>query len=212
MGFAPVDLARGCTSGPAPGAVDLANSLLFRWGPYGASSLGIFNCRKIAGTQTWSVHAEGRAFDLAVPPDARPELGDAVLRELLRAPDQLLQQVIWWQQVYDRETPAGRPYGGQDPHETHLHIEIPWAHADGLTSAEIAALLGESETERDPTVNLIVAYHGAQWIVSGDLTSRVGLADGNDVRTLDALAGGSAYVPAVLSTALMDKIPEVRSA
>jgi hypothetical protein len=212
MTFAYADPAGHCTSGPAPGAVDLANTLLHRWGPFGATSLGIFACRKIAGTDTWSVHAEGRAFDLGIPPDSRPELGDAVLRELLRAPDELLQRVIWWGQVYDRQTPGGRPLGGGNPHEDHLHIEIPWEHADGLTSAEIAALLGETERERDPTVHLIVAYHGAQWIVAGDLTSRVGLADGADVRTLDAVGGGAFYIPAVLSTALMDKIPEVRSA
>lgn len=211
MGFSPADRANGCTEGPTPGAVDLANTLLFRWGPYGASSLGIYNCRKIAGSETWSLHAEGRAFDLAIPATRRPDLGDAVLRELLRAPDLLLQRVIWWGQVYDRDTPAGRPYGAGDQHESHLHIEIPWATAPGLSSEEIAALLGELDTQRDPAVHLIVSYAGAQWIVAGDLTSRVGLASSDDVRTLDAIAGGVAYVPAVLSTALMEKIPEVRS-
>lgn len=211
MGFAPADGARGCTSGPAPGAVDLANTLLHRWSPYGASSLGIFNCRRVSGGTAWSVHAEGRAFDLAIPATARPELGDAVLRELLRAPDQLLQRVIWWDRCYDRETPAGREYGGDDPHETHLHIEIPWAWADGLTSAIIAALLGEPELGEDPSMLLIVAYQGAQWIVRGDLTARVGLADSADVRVLDGLAGGNVYVACSLSSGLMAKIPEVRS-
>jgi len=211
MGFAQIDLARGCTSGPTHGAVDLANTLLHRWAPFGATSLGIFNCRYITGTATWSVHAEGRAFDLGIPASSRPELGDAVLRELLRAPDQLLQRVLWWGQIYDRETPEGRPITRGDRHETHLHIEIPWSVADGLTGEQIAALLWESDRERDTMPMLIVAYHGAQWIVAGDLTSRVGLADGADVRTLDAIGGGGFYLPATLSEGLMAKIPEVRS-
>lgn len=211
MTFAQLDRAVGCTAGPTNGAVDLANTLLHRWSPFGAYTLGIFNCRKIAGTDEWSVHSEGRAFDLGIPESSRPELGDAVLRELLAVPDELLQRVLWWGQNYDRQTPLGRPITRGDRHETHLHIEIPWKTADGLTSAQIAQLLGESERERDPTVNLIVAYKGAQWIVAGDLTSRVGLADGTDVRTLDAVGGGGFYIPAVLSASLMDKIPEVRA-
>lgn len=211
MGFSRADAARGCAEGPQRGTVDLANTMLHRWGPLGATSLGIFNCRKIAGTETWSVHAEGRAFDLGIPVGSRPELGDAVVRELLRAPDQLLQRVIWFGRVWDLASPDGRGYGGPNSHVDHVHMESSWASAPGLSAEQIAQLLGEPLIDKDETVPLIVAFNGAQWIVAPDLSSRVGLASSDDVRTLLALDGGRLYRPAVLTTALMMKIPEVRA-
>lgn len=145
MVFAPADPAVGCTPGPQPGAVDLANALLHRWQPEGAYSLGIFNCRTIAGTSTYSLHAEGRAFDLGIPESARPRLGDAVISQLLLLQQPIVQRVIWWRQVYDLESPGGRAYSGSDPHVSHLHIEVPWDVAGGLSEPQIAELLGEDD-------------------------------------------------------------------
>jgi len=60
--------AYGCRRGPAAGAqagTHLLALYLFHWVPFGRH-YGIYNCRKATGSNSWSLHAEGRAFDLGL--------------------------------------------------------------------------------------------------------------------------------------------------
>lgn len=125
--------ALGCTGGPRQGTTNLEQALLGAHGSAGAASWGIYNCRKVGGSGSWSLHAEGRALDLAVGVNGQG-LGDLVLMDLLaNAWDLGLQRVIWWSKVYDHDSPTGRAYHGVSPHEDHLHIEQTRWHADNLS-------------------------------------------------------------------------------
>lgn len=204
MGFAAWVAPTGCTGGPAVGAVDLQNQLADAYGPKEAFSLGIYNCRRVgAPGSPWSVHAEGRAVDLGVL-DHSGDLGYAILRALEGLPDDVLQRVIWDRTTYDLASPRGRPYVGRSPHIDHLHIELSWPAARGIIPFQ---LLRDDDLEDEPMPMLIAAWRGAQWVVSPDLSGKVGLASSDDVRALLAAGGGRVYVPATLTEALMAKIP-----
>lgn len=206
MGFAAYRGATGCGDGPTGGAIDLQTTLVGQWSPQGAYSLGIYACRRVVGSTAWSVHAEGRALDLGVRGGQAQLVGDEVLEQLLQAHDEALQRVIWDRKTFDLLTPLGRPYTGRDPHTGHLHIELSWAAARGEIPLGLPL---DQEEDEDPMPNLIVAFRGAQWCVSPDLTARVGLASGVDVQALLKINGGRSYVPSTLSEALMLRIPEV---
>jgi len=114
-----------------------------------ARSLGIYACREVRGASSLSMHACGRATDLAVPVDAA---GHAVAYEFLRRvanhPSRLgVQYVIFnrthWSAVRD---PAGEPYRGVHPHYDHIHLELTPAAASKLTLATIREVLGSSVT------------------------------------------------------------------
>lgn len=90
----------------------------------GSRSLGIFNPRRVRGAGALSVHACGRAVDIAPPSH---EAGDR-LNHLLcwHYADELdLQLVIWNRQQWGgRRGPVTAPYYGINPHTDHLHIEV----------------------------------------------------------------------------------------
>jgi len=208
MGFAAAVGAIGCATGPSVGAVELQEQLVSSFGPLGCFSLGIYVCRRQGGPESpWSLHAEGRAIDLGVREDSSP-VGYEVLEDLTGLADGTLQRVIWDRRIYDLVSPDGRPYDGVSPHVDHLHIELSWPAARGEMPI---ALPTDDGDEDDPMPMLIVAWRGAQWCVSPDLTSRVGLAQSTDVSALLRVNGGRSYTPATLSEALMERIPEVRS-
>lgn len=206
MGFAPAIGARGCADGPQSGAVDLQGRILSRFGPRGAFPLGIFNCRRIGGPDSpWSLHAEGRAIDVGIP-GVSGELGDQLVGELLRSTDLALQRLLWSGECFDLVSPEGRPITSGSMHEDHVHAELSWPCARG----EIVCVLpDDDDPEEDAMPVLIVAYRGAQWAVSPDLTTRVGLSQSVDVQALTRLNGGRSYVSAVLSESLMARIPPV---
>ena len=142
MDWAPHVAAAGCGAGPTPGALALQAWLLDTYGRRGAvTGGGIYNCRRVLGSQSWSLHAEGRALDLMVTPGWVP-VGDQVLAQLGQFGLELgLQRIIWWHQVYDHESPGGRDYYGTSPHTDHLHIELTWPAAHSLTVERIAAII-----------------------------------------------------------------------
>lgn len=204
MGFAAAVGASGCGPGPTRGAVDLQTQAL--QARPGLISLGIYACRRIGGAgSAWSLHAEGRAIDLGIGSGGYA-LGDLVLGDLRGLADNVLQRVIWDRRTFDLVSPWGRPYTGRDPHTGHLHVELSWPAARGDLMIEYPQLL-EEEEETMPI--LLVAYHGAMWAVSPDLTSRVGLAQSVDVEQLAKINGGRTYLSADLSDGLMARIPEV---
>lgn len=207
-GWTPPVGAMGCSDGPQVGTSALAVALLGTYGPLGAVSQGIFNCRKIGGSDRWSLHAEGRAFDLGVgwPPSA---LGDQVLEQLLEVPGELyLQRVIYNRHLYDVQSPRGRPFNDGDPHTTHLHIEQSWAGAHDLTeSVAILALVPPDTDEDEPMVLLRQLDHPTSttyWLLAGG--KRIYLANYTNVMALrDAGAATIALPDHTLAL-----IPEVR--
>lgn len=206
-GFAPSVGSLGCSGHPQPGTLALENALVGAYGPRGAVSAGIYNCRKIAGTDVWSIHAEGRALDLAVswPPEA---LGAEVLERLLLAASELgLQRVIYNRWSYSYDYPRGLVYGGDDPHTTHLHIEQSWRGAMALSRLEAAAAFAVEEMEEDsPMVilsRLAAPSDTQRWLLSGG--RRIVLHNWTNVQAL--LDAGAAVI--ALPDATLARIPQV---
>lgn len=90
-----------------------------------SQTYGCFNRRYVAGTTTWSVHAEGRAFDVGVPNSER-ETGWQLACELVaRRTLYGVQRVMWDRHIWSVEAPA--QWRGLSPrsdqHLSHLHAE-----------------------------------------------------------------------------------------
>lgn len=205
--WSPSSGATGCVGGPRPGTEALLRALIALWGPFGAGSSGIYNCRRVSPGGPWSVHAEGRAVDLSCP-EPPAALGRTVLSALGESASGLgVQRVIYDRRQYDADNPSGKHYIGDDPHLTHLHIEQTRASAEALTYAVAVSLLDQVEEDGGTEVMLIVAYRGAQWVVRADLTGKVGISQSVDVEALLRVAGGRVYHPATLSEAIMARIP-----
>ena len=90
-----------------------------------ARNLGIYNPRNVAGTNTPSAHAEGRALDigLLVTRPGEKLIGDELFQLFIRNSIELgLDHVIWNRQIWSQVHPRPRPYLGQNPHTDHVHV------------------------------------------------------------------------------------------
>lgn len=99
-------------------------------------SVGGYSCRRIAGTNTMSVHGTGRALDIMLPIDstqpyeasADNELGDPLANWLLEHADELgIQLIIWDRKIWSSGRSPGERlynYGGVHPHHDHIHMEL----------------------------------------------------------------------------------------
>jgi len=151
--------AADCTSGPSSGAIALRDWLLAEY-PTGWSG-GIYNCRTVRGSQSPSIHGEGRAFDLMLPVvDGRGDpVGHEIVGRLGSAGDRLgIQCVIFDRTIWSGRSPSGRAYTGVHPHYDHLHIELNRSGARSLTGATLAATLRPPEPDvRLPDVGSAIA-------------------------------------------------------
>lgn len=110
---------------------------------------GCFNRRHIAGTKTWSLHAEGRALDVGVPAHLNT-VGWELGCELTGHPAQYgIQRVIWDGHIWSvgKSAPTWirlKPTSQQ--HRDHLHIEQYWRGAlrPATTSSSYSAALRAS--------------------------------------------------------------------
>lgn len=148
--FAVHDACLGCSGGPSPGVKAYAAYAEDAW-PY-QTSMGIYNCRYIGGTRTYSKHACGDAYDQGIPTESNgqpiPPLGDPVVNALAANGVALgISQVIYNRKIYDRRSPNGRTYRGKHPHYNHLHISFTHGAGQNLTYAYIASVLGDPEGE-----------------------------------------------------------------
>ena len=87
--------------------------------------LGIYNRRNVAGTNTPSAHAEGRALDIGLLASRPGEklLGDQLFGLLIRDAAELgLDHVIWNRQIWSTARGGPRPYTGFSPHTDHIHV------------------------------------------------------------------------------------------
>ena len=90
-----------------------------------ARNLGIYENRNIAGTDTKSHHAEGRALDIGLLVTMAPEkvLGDRLFQIFIDSMIGLgMDEVIWNRQIYSSAKPTIHTYTGQNPHTNHVHV------------------------------------------------------------------------------------------
>lgn len=122
----PVGINAGCK----PGLVALRSWLRQRWPA--TLDWGCYNPRSRTDGGGWSLHAEGRAIDLGIPP-ARKADGDAIFAWCVANADGIgLQEIIWDRRVWSHRNPAVRPYRAS-PHTDHVHIGLCWAGANAAT-------------------------------------------------------------------------------
>jgi uncharacterized protein (TIGR03382 family) len=131
-GAPPYDGGANCASGSTPGARTLKDVLIAAYPQIG--SVGIYNCRVIAGTNSMSLHGVGRALDIMIPTtggDADNSAGDEIAHWLMQNAEMLgLQQIIWDHTIWGvSRSPRVRAYSGSNPHIDHLHVEINEAAA-----------------------------------------------------------------------------------
>jgi hypothetical protein len=130
--------AAGCTGRSQEGAKALMAWYLGAYSAQGGTNLGIYNCRNIAGSQTLSLHGEGRACDLGVP--VGKQWAQTLADTLVAHSAELGIQLV----IYNRKAWSGRrPYDGwrdftgDNPHRDHLHVELSWNAARSLSAAAI---------------------------------------------------------------------------
>lgn len=167
-----------CTHGPSSGALAL-QTWLSEVLPQGRSG-GIFNCRKVRGSDAPSVHGEGRAVDWMLPVVAgrgMPE-GREVVARLGEFGDRLgLQCVIFDRTIWSARSPDGRRYNGVHPHYDHIHAELTRHAAAALTIQTLRSTLGSDvpvQVQARP-----VLRRGSRGPVVVELQRRLGVtADG----------------------------------
>lgn len=105
--------------------------------------IGGYNCRTVTGGSTRSMHGEGRALDIFIPPAADQvrradnTRGDVIAGWLIQNAEQIgVQSIIWDRSIWSaNRDPQLRCY--DDPrkadHADHIHVELTKAAADGQT-------------------------------------------------------------------------------
>jgi hypothetical protein len=140
--------AAGCTGHSQQGAKALMAWYLGAYGAMGAKNLGIYNCRNIAGSQSLSLHGEGRACDLGVPVGQgwAKTLADALVAH---SGELGVQLVIHDRKVWSGRRPfdSWRDYTGSNPHRDHLHVELSWKGARELSAAAIQAVFSLAQQD-----------------------------------------------------------------
>ncbi len=130
-----------CAGKTQPGTIRLKNYLQHYFPTTRAS--GLYNCRKIANSNEWSLHAEGRAVDhfVNVNNAAQKKAGDAILYAFTKKDKNAVpaglaqrwgvQEIIWNCKIWTaaRADEGVRAYGpcstSSSPtirHEDHVHI------------------------------------------------------------------------------------------
>lgn len=121
------DGGANCTGGATQGALALRDQLIGFFPQI--ASVGIYNCRVIAGSNSMSLHGVGRALDIMMPTvggDADNDLGDPIAHYLIENAELIGIQTIIWDHTIWRvsNSPRQHEYTGSNPHVDHLHVEI----------------------------------------------------------------------------------------
>lgn len=144
-----------CSGGMQPGTQALALWIQQPGQPWTVRILSPtgngYNCRTIAGSTRYSLHADGRAYDVGCPVNTngvgyQTTCLDPLARWLVEMADPLgIQEIVWNRQVW---SPARgwHAYSGSSSHEDHLHFAQNDAGA-ALTPAQILAIV---QPEEDP--------------------------------------------------------------
>ena len=128
-GAPPYDGGANCSGNATPGARTLRDVLVAAFPQI--DSIGIYNCRVIAGTNSMSIHGVGRALDIMISTiggDADNGAGDPIATFLIENAEAIgLQGIIFDHTIWSTSRAAGsrvRAYSGSNPHVDHLHVEV----------------------------------------------------------------------------------------
>lgn len=136
--------AKRCTGYAQPGNKALMAWYLGAYGKQGAANLGIYVCKSIAGSNTTSLHGEGRADDLGSKPYKRlPFMQDLADALVANSRELGIQLVIHHRKIWSANYPHSgwRNYSGEN-HDGHIHAELTPASANTLTVTKINQILG----------------------------------------------------------------------
>jgi hypothetical protein len=130
--YEPAQVAR-LSDGCQPGAVALGTAIRSVWpelhslsGPYGC-----WNRRKIAGSSSWSLHAEGRAIDIGVP-EIEHDHAWLLACDLVASRVRYgTMRVMWDRHIWstERRDEWQQLEPTTIPHLDHIHVELFWAAA-----------------------------------------------------------------------------------
>jgi len=124
----------GCGGSLLEGSRILRDWIMANWPQ--VKSIGGYSCRAIAGTNTMSVHATGRALDIMLPIDssqptegsADNDLADPLANWLLEHAEEIgIQVIIWDRAIWSSGRSPGQRfynYTGVHPHHDHIHMEL----------------------------------------------------------------------------------------
>lgn len=123
----PYDGGENCSGGATAGALTFRDHLIGFFPQ--VETVGIYNCRVIAGTNSMSLHGVGRALDVMMPPidgAADNDLGDPIAHWLIENAEAIGIQTIIWDRTIWRvsNNPREHEYTGDNPHVDHLHVEL----------------------------------------------------------------------------------------
>lgn len=200
--WAPYQSATGCTKyGPA-GAEAMMVYLedIFP----GQTSFGICNCRSIAGSSSWSHHAECRAYDegfavftgqtigirtleILGPHGARLGIDHMILNHDPGASDRGDPR------VYSARSPQGRVYTGSHPHKNHNHIGLTRNAGRFLTYATFVAVAGHPSIHRGGDTDMLIKRGDAKSLDAAEAQKMMIEAFGVDAGDWDPHAGKSAF-------------------
>lgn len=149
MAWATYEYATRCSGGPKPGAVALMSWINKNYPK--SKNWGIYNCSKIPGSSSLSIHGEGRALDVGyalVGGKANPD-GYKLFNHLKAHAVELGIQGIIWDRKISTNRGDNRAYSYRGPdvtlaHVNHLHIELTRAAANSLTLAKISQIMGSA--------------------------------------------------------------------
>jgi len=163
------EIGSRCLDRAQQGTVNLKDAMQERWP---SRSLGIYNCRNVAGSSRRSSHAEGRAYDHQwFDRVSGFKIADTLVAN---CGDLGVQRVIWWRRIWTWGE-GWDDYGGESPHTDHLHVEQNWSGAWWLQYADAAAVLRPHAPhpkprleEEDPMLPRCVHFKGAIFLVGYD--------------------------------------------
>ena len=108
-----------------PLAKNCLYDVIEQFGEDSFSTIGGYNYRNIAGSDTLSEHAYGNALDLH-PKNGDKTIGDRVQQCLLQNRSALqISSIIWNRKIWSpRKNYAERTYTGDNPHTDHVHVDF----------------------------------------------------------------------------------------
>lgn len=110
-----------------PGTVELKKTILKEFP--GSTDMGIFNCRKVRGGTSLSLHGEGRATDIGGTSEIMQDVADWCVKNSKKYG---IQEVIYDRKIWSSEKSeeGWRNYKGKHGHEDHVHIGQNWSFAN----------------------------------------------------------------------------------
>lgn len=120
------------------------------------STIGGYNYRNVAGSDSLSEHAYGNALDIH-PKNGDKSIGDQLQKYLLDNRSRLqISTIIWNRKIWSpRKNFAERTYTGQNPHTDHVHVDF----IRGNQAKNPESAINDNMEINTYVKNLIYAYY-----------------------------------------------------